>query len=66
MVAPEQTGGVWHVYLPQVRPGQLYGYKVYGPYEPTQGHRFDPAKLLLDPYAKAMTGELRWSDALFG
>jgi glycogen operon protein len=63
---PEQTGQVWHVYLPEVRPGQLYGYRVYGPYEPARGHRFYPAKLLLDPYAKAIAGEIRWSDVLFG
>ena len=62
----EQTGRVWHVYLPEVRPGQLYGYRVYGPYEPTQGHRFNPAKLLLDPYAKAIAGDFLWSDELFG
>jgi len=66
VVAPEQTGGVWHIFLPDVRPGQLYGCRVYGPYRPTQGHRFNPTKLLLDPYAKAISGELRWSDALFG
>ncbi len=63
---PEQTGQVWHVFLPEVRPGQLYGYRVYGPYEPAQGHRFNPAKLLLDPYAKAIAGDLQWGDALFG
>ena len=62
----EQTGRVWHVYLPEVRPGQLYGYRVYGPYEPAQGHRFNPAKLLLDPYAKAIAGDLLWNDTLFG
>src|SRR5919201_2688808 len=62
----EQTDQVWHVYLPQVRPGQLYGYRVHGPYEPKVGHRFNPAKLLLDPYAKAITGDIRWSDASFG
>jgi glycogen operon protein len=57
---------VWHVYLPDVRPGQLYGYRVYGPYEPERGHRFNPHKLLLDPYAKALSGTLRWTDAHFG
>jgi isoamylase len=62
----EQTDQVWHVYLPQVRPGQLYGYRVHGSYEPEAGHRFNPAKLLLDPYAKAVAGTIRWSDALFG
>ncbi|HET6261017.1 MAG TPA: glycogen debranching protein GlgX, partial [Chloroflexia bacterium] len=62
----EQTDYVWHVYMPNLKPGQLYGYRVYGPYEPSQGHRFNPAKLLLDPYAKAITGRIDWSDALFG
>ncbi len=63
---PEQTDQVWHVYLPGIRPGQLYGYRVHGSYEPQVGHRFNPAKLLLDPYAKAIAGTIRWSDALFG
>ncbi|MGH8057253.1 MAG: glycogen debranching protein GlgX, partial [Candidatus Entotheonellia bacterium] len=62
----EQTDHVWHVYLPEARPGLLYGYRVYGPYAPEEGHRFNPAKLLLDPYAKAITGTIHWSDALFG
>ncbi len=62
----EQTDQVWHVYLPEVRPGQLYGFRVHGPYEPQAGHRFNPAKLLLDPYAKAISGTIRWSDAMFG
>jgi isoamylase len=61
----EQTDQVWHVYLPEVRPGQLYGYRVHGPYAPKEGHRFNPAKLLLDPYAKAVAGAIKWSDALF-
>ena len=52
----ERTGQVWHAYLPDVRPGQLYGYRVHGPYDPERGHRFNPAKLLLDPYAKAVSG----------
>src|SRR6476469_5271907 len=60
----EHTDMVWHGYLPDVRPGQLYGYRVHGPYEPDKGHRFNPAKLLLDPYAKAVSGTIRWSDAL--
>ncbi len=63
---PELTDEVWHGYLPEVRPGQLYGYRVHGPYEPEHGHRFNPAKLLIDPYAKAIVGELRTSDALLG
>jgi glycogen operon protein len=62
----EQTDQVWHVYLPEARPGQLYGYRVHGPYSPAEGHRFNPAKLLLDPYAKSIAGPIRWSDALFG
>jgi isoamylase len=62
----EQTDQVWHVYLPEARAGQLYGYRVHGPYSPSDGHRFNPAKLLLDPYAKSIAGPIRWSDALFG
>ncbi|MFA5028445.1 MAG: glycogen debranching enzyme GlgX, partial [Candidatus Methylomirabilota bacterium] len=62
----EQTDLVWHTYLPEARPGQRYGYRVHGPFEPASGHRFNPAKLLLDPYAKAVDGTLRWDDALFG
>lgn len=50
----ERTDQVWHLYLPEVRPGQHYGYRVHGPYEPDAGHRLNPAKLLLDPYAKAI------------
>jgi isoamylase len=63
---PEYTDEVWHGYLPDARPGQVYGYRVHGPYEPGAGHRFNPNKLVLDPYAKALVGTLRWSDALFG
>jgi isoamylase len=59
---PEQTDMVWHGYLPEVRPGQLYGYRVYGPYEPAQGHRFNAHKVLLDPYAKALGRTLCWSE----
>ncbi len=62
----ERTNQVWHCYLPDVRPGQLYGWRMHGPYEPNQGHRFNPAKLLLDPYAKAITGGIRWDDTVFG
>src|SRR5690349_17303446 len=61
-----QTDYVWHVYLPEARPGQLYGYRVYGPYDPLGGDRFNPHKLLLDPYAKAMVGSLTLPDAVFG
>jgi glycogen operon protein len=63
---PEHTHQVWHGYLPDVRPGQLYGYRVHGPYAPEAGHRFNPNKLLLDPYALQHWGDLRWHDALFG
>ena len=66
IVLPEYTDEVWHGYLPDARPGTVYGYRVHGPYEPEQGHRFNPNKLLLDPYAKALVGELKWDDALFG
>ena len=61
-----QTDLVWHAYLPEVLPGQLYGYRVHGPYEPAQGHRFNPNKLLLDPYAKSIGRGLHWDDAVFG
>jgi glycogen operon protein len=63
---PEQTDMVWHGYLPEVRPGQLYGYRVFGPYAPEQGHRFNHHKLLLDPYGKQIQGSIRWSDSHFG
>jgi glycogen operon protein len=62
----ERTDQVWHCYLPEARPGMLYGYRVHGPYRPEEGHRFNPHKLLLDPYARNIVGTLRWSDALFG
>ena len=62
----ERTDQIWHVYLPDVRPGALYGYRVDGPYDPLAGHRFNAAKVLLDPYAKAISGTVRWSDAMFG
>jgi len=63
---PEQTDRVWHVYLPGLQPGQLYGYRVYGPFDPASGLRFNPAKLLIDPYAKALSRRIEWNDALFG
>lgn len=63
---PERTGPIWHGYLVNLRPGQLYGYRVYGPYDPAHGHRFNPNKVLLDPYAKAIGRPLRWDDSLFG
>jgi glycogen operon protein len=63
---PEFTDEVWHGYLPNAQLGLLYGYRAHGPYEPQNGYRFNPHKLLLDPYARRIAGELRWSDALFG
>ena len=63
---PERTEDVWHVYLSHVAPGQLYGYRVHGPYEPAAGHRFNPNKLLIDPYSKRLAGQFAWSDAHFG
>ncbi len=63
---PEYTNQIWHGYLPEARPGMLYGYRVYGPYEPHLGHRFNPNKLLLDPYARELKGKLRWSGAHMG
>ncbi len=62
----EHTDLVWHVYIPGLRPGQRYGYRVHGPYEPERGHRFNPAKLLIDPYAKAIEGHVRWNELIFG
>ncbi len=62
----ERTNGVWHIYLPDIGPGQLYGYRVHGPYEPEKGLRFNHHKLLLDPYAKAIGREIAWDDSLFG
>jgi isoamylase len=66
MAITEQTDCVWHIYLQGAKPGLRYGYRVHGPYEPNSGHRFNPAKLLIDPYAKSIDGTLRWDDALFG
>ncbi|RXF67483.1 glycogen debranching protein GlgX [Arcticibacter tournemirensis] len=62
----ERSHHVWHVYVPEIKPGQLYGYRVYGPYEPENGHRFNPNKLLIDPYAKAIAGTIQWHNSLFG
>ena len=62
----ERTDQVWHCFIPGLRPGQLYGYRVEGPYEPEQGHRFNAHKVVLDPYAKAIAGEVRWSEAMYG
>lgn len=65
LALPECTEHVWHGYLPDASPGQLYGYRVHGPYEPQHGHRFNPHKLLIDPYARRLAGRLVWSDAHF-
>jgi len=62
----ERTDLIWHCYLPDARPGQLYGYRIHGPYAPAEGHRFNPNKLLLDPYGKAISGTVKWDDTLFG
>ena len=62
---PERDGLIWHGYLPRVRPGQRYGYRVHGPYDPDAGQRCNPSKLLLDPYAKAIDGQIEWDEALF-
>ena len=66
IVLPERDEEVWHVYLPDLRPGQLYGYRVHGPYESQRGHRFNAHKIVLDPYAKSIGRDLRWDDALYG
>ena len=62
----EVTAHVWHGYVPGIGPGQLYGYRVDGPFAPGDGHRFNPAKLLIDPYAKALAGEVDWEAPVFG
>lgn len=61
----ESTNYIWHIYVKDLKPGQLYGFRVHGPYEPQNGHRFNPNKLLLDPYAKAISGSIEWDDSLF-
>src|ERR1700677_3451262 len=63
---PEYTDEIWHGYLPDARPGTIYGYRVHGPYDPANGHRFNPNKLVLDPYAKAHVGRLEWAHEVFG
>jgi glycogen operon protein len=62
---PESTAFIWHGYLPQIGPGQRYGFRVHGPWEPDHGHRCNPAKLLLDPYGKAVCGEVQWNESIF-
>ena len=66
VVLPEQTDEVWHGFLPDARPNQLYGYRVHGPYDPAVGHRFNPNKVVMDPYAKAVARTVRWADEMFG
>ena len=66
LALPECSDEVWHGYLPGAAPGLVYGYRVDGPYEPEKGHRFNANKLLLDPYAKQLSGGIRWADTLFG
>lgn len=61
----ERTNHIWHIYLPDARPGQVYGYRVHGPYDPARGLRFNPNKVLLDPYAKEIARRVRWDDTLF-
>ncbi len=63
---PERSEDVWHGYVPGLSPGQLYGYRVHGPYSPQQGHRFNPHKLLIDPYARALSGSIQWDKAMYG
>src|SRR6478672_10649779 len=63
---PEQTDMVWHGFLPDARPNQLYGYRVHGPYQPLAGHRFNPNKVVMDPYAKSVARTIRWADEMFG
>src|SRR5262249_8593279 len=63
---PEYRDEIWHGYVPEIGPGTIYGLRVHGPYKPEEGHRFNPNKLLLDPYARAHIGELKWDPAIFG
>ena len=62
----EQTAHVWHAYVPGLKPGQLYGFRVYGEYNPRAGSRFNPSKVLLDPYAKAIHGQVTWHESMYG
>lgn len=66
LTLPEYTDEIWHGYLPNAEPGLLYGLRAFGPYEPDKGHRFNPHKLLIDPYARELSGKMHWSDAMFG
>src|SRR5947209_5286523 len=63
---PEYTNEIWHGYIPGIGPGQLYGYRVHGPFQPEAGHRFNPNKLLIDPYAKMILGDIKWDQANYG
>src|SRR4051812_47912485 len=65
-VTARSADNVWHVYIPGIGPSTRYGYRVHGPWDPANGHRFNPAKLLLDPYARAVDGALDWNPAVFG
>lgn len=62
----ERSSQIWHIYIPGIRPGQCYGYRVYGPFDPLNGQRFNPNKLLIDPYAKAISGSVNWHESLYG
>ncbi len=66
LTLPEYTDGYWHGFIPDVGPGSVYGLRVHGPYEPQNGYRFNPNKLLLDPYARGHVGELKWAPECFG
>ena len=66
LALPERTGGVWHGHIAGLQAGQAYGFRAHGPYRPDEGHRFNVNKLLLDPYARLITGHLEWHDALYG
>ena len=66
LTLPEMEGGIWYGFVPDIGAGQVYGYRVHGPYAPEEGHRFNPNKLLLDPYAREIKGAVKWDDALFG
>ncbi|NTW97974.1 MAG: glycogen debranching protein GlgX, partial [Oscillochloris sp.] len=66
LALPERSENIWHGYVPGLAPGQLYGYRVHGPYNPQQGHRFNPHKLLIDPYARALSGKIQWDKAMYG
>ena len=65
-ILPECVNNIWNGYLPNCRPGARYGYRVHGPYEPERGHRFNPNKLLIDPYARLIDGEMKWTDSHLG